>query len=397
MNIYISGMGVISAIGIGVNQNESALLSGKTGVSALELIPSLHQGVTPVGEIKQTTEELIAMTNSPSKDMTRTTALALIAAEEALKTGEVSKEDIDNYNIGIISSSTVGGMRESELYFKDFLEGEKVKNFIERHDGADTTEQLAEALGIKGFHTTINTACSSSANAIIFGARMIKSGMLDIAIVGGSDALSKFTINGFNSLLLLDSEQCKPFDKRRTGINLGEGAGYLIMESEKVIQSRKKTPIALLSGYANTNDAYHPSGTSPKGAGLQMAMKKAVHMSRINKEEIAYINAHGTATPNNDLTEGIAMKLFFEDRVPLFSSTKSYTGHCLAASGVIEIIFSIIAMNNSVVLPNLNYKEVIPEHELLPVEEVVQEEVNHVLSNSAGMGGFCSSIIISKC
>ena len=185
MNIYISGMGVVSALGIGISQNESALMAGKTGVSALELIPSAHKGIIPVGEVKHTTEALIAMIKSASKEVTRTAALALLAAEEAIETANLSKEDIAAYKVGIISSSTAGGMRESELYFKDFLAGEKTKDFIDGHDGTDTTEQLAEAFGIKGFHTTINTACSSSANAMILGARMIKSGMLDIAIVGG--------------------------------------------------------------------------------------------------------------------------------------------------------------------------------------------------------------------
>lgn len=396
MNICISGMGIVSALGIGVDENKKALMAGETGVSKLELIPSVHQGVIPVGEVKYSSETLQKLIKDSSKKISRTATLAVIAAQEALHTAGISKDELQEYNVGVISSSTAGGMRESEKFFKGFLAGNNTSNFIEAHDGTDATEQIMEYLGLSGFHTTINTACSSSANAIILGARMIKNGMLDMAIVGGSDALSKFTINGFNSLLLLDPEQCKPFDDRRIGINLGEGAGYLILESEKTLNARKQQAKAILSGYAITNDAYHPSATSPVGTGLQQSMEQAITMAGITKEDIHYINAHGTATPNNDLTEGMAMKQFFEDKVPPFSSTKSYTGHCLAAAGSIETIFSILAMQQNCVFPNLNFKEIIPKHELIPIKEVTHKEnVTHVLSNSAGMGGFCSTIIIS--
>lgn len=397
MCICISGMGVVSALGIGVDENKKTLMAGQTGISRLELIPSIHQGMTLVGEVKHSTRALQKLFKSSSKKLTRTATFAIIAAQEALDIAEISNDELQKYNVGVISSSTAGGMRESEMFFNGFLEGGQKANFIETHDGSDTTEQLMEHMGLNGFHTTINTACSSSANAIILGARMIKNGMLDIAVVGGSDALSKFTINGFNSLLLLDPEQCKPFDDRRTGINLGEGAGYIILESEKTLNARKQQAKAVVSGYAITNDAYHPSASSPRGIGLQQSMEQAITMAGITKEDIDYVNAHGTGTPNNDLTEGMAMKQFFGNKVPPFCSTKSYTGHCLGAAGSIETIFSILAMRQSCVFPNLNFKEVIPELELIPVKEVTHKEgITHVLSNSVGMGGFCSTIIISR-
>ncbi|MDC3388612.1 beta-ketoacyl-[acyl-carrier-protein] synthase family protein [Flavobacteriaceae bacterium] len=396
MNIYISGIGIVSALGIGVEKNIENLCAEHTGISALTYIDSIHKNTLPVGEVKATDKELLAIINPKNtKNITRTSALGIIAAKEALQTAQLSEDAIKK--IAIISSSTAGGMRESEQTFNAFLQDKNNIDFLSTHDGNDSTEKIAEELGIRNFHTTINTACSSSANAVILGARMIKSGLYDTVLVGGSDALAKFTINGFNSLLLLDKEICKPFDATRRGINLGEGAGYLVLESEKSIQKRKHTPIAQLKGYANRNDTFHPSATSPEGRGLQLSMSDALKMAGLQHSDIDYINAHGTATPNNDLTEGVAMKTVFNGNVPSFSSTKSYTGHCLGAASSMEAIYSILAIKHNTVFKNLNFNIPIEGHALIPqLETTSHKNVTHVLSNSAGMGGFCSSLIFQK-
>jgi 3-oxoacyl-(acyl-carrier-protein) synthase len=397
MAILISGMGIISAMGVGVRENTYSLLNCQTGISTLKFIDSTHKGILPVGEVKFNTQELLSISGHQSIK-SRTTQMALIAVEEALRSANLSKDDIKGLKIGVISSSTVGGMKETEEALKDFLDGNNDGNFIEQHDATYTTEKIVDVFEINGFHTTINTACSSSANAIMLGSRMIEEGLLDIAIVGGSDALSKFTINGFNSLLLLDTEHCKPFDENRVGINLGEGAGYLILESKESLSKRNSKPIAKILGYANTNDAYHQSSTSPDGIGIQNAIYETLKMAGISKEEVGYVNAHGTATPNNDLTEGNALKFFFNDKLPLFSSTKSYTGHCLAAAASIETIVSIIAIHNNCVFPNLNFNNPIAHHQLEPLKEITRiENLDYVLNISAGMGGFCSTLLIAKC
>lgn len=396
MSIFISGIGIVSALGIGIEKNVEKLLSESTGIAELHYIESIHKNVLPVGEVKASDSELIELAELTNvKNITRTSALGIIAAKEALQTANLSSKDLKK--IAIISSSTAGGMRESEQKFNAFLQDTNNEDFLTAHDGNDSTEKIAEELGIRNFHTTINTACSSSANTIILGARMIKSGLYDTVLVGGSDALSKFTINGFNSLLLLDKEICKPFDENRKGINLGEGAGYLVLESESSLKRRKHTPIAALKGYANRNDTFHPSATSPEGRGLQLSMNEALKMAGIQHSEIDYINAHGTATLNNDLTEGVAMKTVFENNVPAFSSTKSYTGHCLGAAGSMEAIFSILALQHHTTFKNLNFHASITEHDLTPeVKTNTQRNITYVLSNSAGMGGFCSSLIFQK-
>jgi 3-oxoacyl-[acyl-carrier-protein] synthase-1 len=192
---------------------------------------------------------------------------------------------------------------------------------------------MADDLGISDFISTINTACSSSVNAIILASRMIRSGQLDVAIAGGTDALTKFTLNGFNSLMILDKEPCRPFDATRAGLNLGEGAGFMVLVSEKVLKEGSIEPLAYVNGYANTNDAFHQTASSPEGRGSFLAMSKALEMARMEPHAIDYINLHGTGTVNNDSSEGTAIRRSVWRKNTPMSSTKSFTGHTLGASG----------------------------------------------------------------
>ncbi len=261
------------------------------------------------------------------------------------------------------------------------------------HDCGASTEMIAGYLGVKDFVTTISTACSSAANAIMLGARMIQHGLLDAAIVGGTDALCKFTLNGFNSLLILDKEHCRPFDASRAGLNLGEGAGYLVLQSEK---SLRKEAYCLLNGYANVNEAFHQTGSSPEGDGAFQAMQEAISQNNIPYKEIDYINVHGTGTPSNDLSEGIAIRRIFGTNAPAFSSVKAFIGHTLGASEGIEAVYSVLSVYHGFVYPNLNFKEPIAETGLIP-ETSFREglSIRNVLSNSFGFGGNNSSILFS--
>jgi 3-oxoacyl-(acyl-carrier-protein) synthase len=227
----------------------------------------------------------------------------------------------------------------------------------------------------------------------MYGARLIKNGFAKRAIVGGVDSLAKFTINGFNSLHILSSERCRPFDQNRQGLNLGEGAAFLVLEAEDL--TKNKEVYAELRGYCNSNDAFHPSSLSDQGDGPYLAMKGAIEVAGINKKEISYINAHGTGTENNDQVESIAMVRLFEN-VPDFSSTKSNIGHTLGASGAIEAVYSILNIINQEIYPALSFSESISGTGLRPVLEYKKKEVNHVMSNSFGFGGNCSSLIFSK-
>lgn len=391
-------MGIASSLGLGVKNQLNAIIQCRSGIESLRILPTNYRGKLLVGEVKATNEELhkslnLTQKNSPS----RTTLLGLIAAREAFANAELyANQDLKT---GLISSTTVGGIDKSELFYEGYRKNREIGGklrWVVSHDCGDSTEIIADDLEIKDFVTTISTACSSSANAIMLGARMLKAGMLDRVLVGGTDALTRYTLNGFNALKILDNRFCRPFDQNRNGLNLGEGAGFLVLESEKSIQISKKNPIGELRGYGNANDAFHQTASSPEGKGAFNAMRSALITSNLNPNLIDYINAHGTATKNNDLSEGTAFKNLFRDKVPKFSSTKSFTGHTLAASGVIEGVFSMLSLQHQIVIPNLNFHDPIEELEISPVTILEKSvKVEHVLSNSFGFGGNCSSLVFS--
>jgi 3-oxoacyl-[acyl-carrier-protein] synthase-1 len=231
----------------------------------------------------------------------------------------------------------------------------------------------------------------------MFGAQLIKAGFLDRVIAGGTDSVTKFTLNGFNTLMILDKTGCRPFDENRAGLTLGEGAAYIVLESEKAIRGRNKEVLSTLTGYGNANDAYHQTASSPEGTGAWMAMEKALSLSGLKPDEIDYINVHGTGTLNNDLSEGIALQKIFSKNVPSFSSTKPYTGHTLGAAGAIEAVISILSLNHNILFPNLRFETPMKELYITPLSKVVKDvEIKNVLSNSFGFGGNNSTLIFSK-
>ena len=223
---------------------------------------------------------------------------------------------------------------------------------------------------------------------------MISSGRIDRAIAGGSDALSLFTIRGFDSLMIYDDTLCKPFDDTRKGLNLGEGAAYVMLESEDSMKFNNHEPVARLAGWANANDAYHATASSPEGVGAVKAMTEALQRAAISPDHVDYINAHGTATPNNDLTEATAIQQVFQNPPP-FSSTKGLTGHTLAAAGALEAVFSIMAMEESTIWGNANFGTPMHDSALRPVLTNTPSRVTTVLSNSFGFGGNNSTLILT--
>lgn len=394
--IAITGMGIISCIGNNVDENFYSLTNGKHGISDIQFLETKHKGELKIGEIKLTNEELAQKLGLPKDHKsTRTTLLGMIAANEAVESAGIS--EINQYKTGLISSTSVGGMDTTEKYFFTYEDFPDKQKFISSHDAGNSSLEIAEYLGLEGMVSTISTACSSAANSIMMGAKLIKSGILDRVIVGGTDALSKFTLNGFKTLMIVTDSYNTPFDNDRKGLNLGEAAAFLVLESEEIVKKENKKVLAYLAGYGNANDAHHQTASSDDGQGAFLAMKKAFEVAQMNTSEIDYINVHGTATPNNDLSEGRAMiRIFGENNVPDFSSTKAFTGHTLAAAAGIEAVYSILAMNNNVMYPNLNFKNKMEEFDLTPVTEVTKKEIGSVLSSSFGFGGNCSTLIFTK-
>jgi 3-oxoacyl-(acyl-carrier-protein) synthase len=392
---FVAGMGIVSAIGNGLLANLQSLSNGKTGIGEMKWLQSIHKGELPVGEVKSSNEDLAASCGLPL-NLPRTSLLSAVAAYEALLDAGWDKKF--SSRTGFISANTVGGMDKTENFFKLFAKNVSAGKLADviHHECGSITELVADHFGIRHFVSTVSTACSSSANAIFTGARMIRAGILDFALVGGADALTRFTLNGFNTLMILDKELCKPFDENRHGLNLGEGAAYLLLASEKGLKELAKKPVAVISGYANANDAFHQTASSPEGTGSFMAMKGALDSAGFQPTEIDYINLHGTGTQNNDLSEGTAIGLLFEGSFPKMSSTKAYTGHTLGASGAVEAVYSVLAIQHGIIFPSLRLQTAMKELPFKPVTHFLNnQKVRHVMSNSFGFGGNCTSLIFS--
>ncbi len=385
-------MGIICGLGCGTRAVFDALRAGKPAIDKVHHLRTSHEEL-PVSEVALSNEEMIGMLRLPS-DMvvTRTPLLGMVAFRQAVEQSGLT----DAVRTAFVNGTTVGGMEKSEQYYLDFFEG-KHTEYIAAHDCGAGTEQIGRLFGHLDAMYTISTACSSATNALITGANLIRSGKADAAIVGGTESLSKFHLNGFNSLMILDHEPCKPFDKNRNGLNLGEGAAYLVIETAESARKRGATPLCELSGYANACDAYHQTATSPEGEGPFLAMTGALSKAGLKPADIDYINAHGTGTGNNDLCESVAIKRVFGDHVPPFSSTKSFTGHTTSAAGAVEAVISILSLTNGFIPANLNFSSSIEESGLTPVTKGLSDvDLRHVMSNSFGFGGNDSSCIFSK-
>ena len=400
MNIAITGEGIVSAIGLNKQEVLQALQEGRTGIGEMKYLQSIHHEL-PVGEVDLSNEQMKKMLGIPSEQMmSRTSLMGMLAIDQALKEAHVDianlksrKLDGKPLRIVLVSGTTVGGMDITELCF-DQLENQTNVEFLQHHDCGNCTQLMADHFGIFDEVTTLSTACSSAANAIMFGARLLKAGETDLVVAGGTEALSRFHLNGFNSLMILDHEQCRPFDATRAGLNLREGAAFLVLESEEMAQQRKITPHAYLTGYGNACDAFHQTASSENGEGAYLAMTEALAMAQLSAKDIQYVNAHGTGTPNNDQSESVSLKRVFGDEMPMVSSTKSFTGHTTSASGSIETVICILAMQHHFVPANLGWKNPM-ENGILPTMGAQNVDLENVLCNSLGFGGNDSSLVIS--
>ncbi|NIG57198.1 beta-ketoacyl synthase [Chitinophaga sp. Cy-1792] len=392
--VWIAGGGVISGIGLDLRANIAAFRDMQPGMTAMQYLHSAHRNTFPVAEVKADNDTLADMARMP-ENTSRTALLSIIAAREAWKSSGLA--DISQYRVGFVSANTVGGMDKTEDFFQTFLtnpSGGRLQQVVLHECGA-VTELVADAMGIRDHISTISTACSSAANALMYGSRLIRNNIVDVVIAGGTDALTRFTLNGFNTLMILDQQPCRPFDDTRTGLNLGEGAGYVVLVSDRLIAQIQ--PWARLSGFANANDAYHQTASSPDGTGNYLAMKGALHMAGLQPAEIDYINLHGTGTANNDVSEGIAIERLFAPHFPAMSSTKSFTGHTLGASGGIEAVYAALSLKEGIIYPNARFEHQMKELPFAPVTTFsTGNDLHHVMSNSFGFGGNCSSLVFSK-
>ena len=377
--IHITGAGVVSAVGCGQGETLDALRCGRSGIGPIRFLRT-EETAFPVGEVPLSNEEMAARCGA-AKNLSRTSLMGILALQEAL--AEAGLEDLAG--VPLISGTTVGGMDLTEQSFPAYSP---------LHDCGASTDAIAAHFGGAPFATTLSTACSSAANAVIFGANLIRSGQAEIVAVGGSESLSDFHLHGFGSLMILDTAPCRPFDATRAGLNLGEGAAFLILESEASMKRRGAASQAVLSGFGNACDAFHQTASSENGEGAFLAMQKALKMAGLHPEDIDYVNAHGTGTPNNDASESAALKRVFGDAMPPVSSTKAFTGHTTSASGSIEAVFCLLALRHGFIPAQLNWTAADPA--CIVPSAGGPAHLKHILCNAFGFGGNDSSLLISR-
>lgn len=398
MNIAITGLGIICAIGNNSQQVLDSLVNRKTGVGMMKYLQSCHTEL-PVGEVKLSDDELKTLLGLPVESLySRTTLLGAVAVKQAMADAGLSADMLAGKKVVLISGTTVGGMDVTERILADMREALQTPNanrptpvdYVKRHDCGSTTNEIAQICGLDCEVCTISTACSSAINSIIVGCEMLRSGEADLVIAGGSEALSKFHLNGFNTLHILDTEVCRPFDATRVGLNLGEGAAFVVLQKDKADGK------AYIGGYGNKCDAFHQTASSDDGEGAYLAMCEALESSGIDKSQIDYINAHGTGTPNNDPSESVALKRIFGDDMPLVSSTKGFTGHTTSASGSIETVICVLAMQNNFVPVSYGFS-LVDETCIHPFEgDDKQHRMDYVICNSFGFGGNDSSLLLMR-
>lgn len=371
-------MGMCSAIGVGREETLASLREGRCGISAPVRYLKTSRTEFPVGEVPLTTQQMIDMTGVEAdrgEMIGRNALVGRVALREALATAgmltaEAARGEGDFTDIPFISGTTVAGMDRGEVQLDEpTKEGMMQAIQKARTDCGFDTEEVARCVGKFKMMDTLSTACSSAANAIIMAAGLIETGLVTRVVAGGTESLSRLHMNGFASLIILDQQVCRPFAEDRAGLNLGEGAAYLVLETEESALARGAKPLAVLSGYGNACDAFHQTATSAEGEGAYLAITQALAKAGLQPSDIDYINAHGTGTPNNDATELVAMHRVFGETLPIFSSTKRLTGHTTSASGSLEACFCIMA------LAERGYK--------------------HVLCNAFGFGGNDSALVIS--
>ena len=424
MDIQVTGYGIICAIGNDAKAVLKSLKEGRTGIGPMRYLQSSHKEL-PVGEVKLSDDEMKRMlgldgdkgavlskcSNGQDKQaiISRTVLMGAIAIRQAM---EHANLDLKGKRVVVINGTTVGGMDITERYLKQVEENDALLPLIEKHDCGSSTREMAILAGLPNTEVcTISTACSSAVNAIILGSEMLKRDEADIVIAGGTEALSLFHLNGFNSLMILDKAQCRPFDKSRAGLNLGEGAAFVTLVKSEELKVKNKSNQSLgegnpdsslyIRGYANRCDAFHQTASSENGEGAYLAMCEALQMAGLKPEDIHYINAHGTGTPNNDASESAAIRRVFGEKIPPVSSTKGFTGHTTSASGAIETVICILALQNHFLPANLGWKEK-DETCITPIgnEELRMESEEFAaasfLCNSFGFGGNDSALIISR-
>lgn len=404
--VVVTGIGAVTPLGNNVNEFWNGVKSGRNAIDFVKSFDYQNFKAKLAAEVNINIEDYLD--KKEARRMDRFTQFALIAANEAVVDSKLDVDNVDKYRFGVVIGSGVGGLKTMENEHTTLMEkgpGRVSPYFIPMMISNLAAGNIAIKYGAKGIANTVVTACASGTNAIGEAFRLIKSGILDIAITGGSEAaITPIALAGFSSLKALSFSEDKnrasiPFDKERSGFVMGEGSGVLILENLEHAIKRGAKIYAEVVGYGATCDAYHITAPKEDGEGAIKAMEIAIKEAGIDKEEVDYINAHGTSTPYNDKIETLAIKTLFKDHAKKIAvnSTKSMIGHLLGAAGAVEAIVCIKSIEDSYVHPTINLQVQDEECDLDYVPNVGRElNVRYALSNSLGFGGHNASILLKK-
>jgi 3-oxoacyl-[acyl-carrier-protein] synthase II len=390
--VPVTGMGSLCAAGGDVSAMMETLHAGVRAPVFSEQVQADHEQRYPMFELPRSA---VPDGYYEGPESRRCGLLVIEAARQAIRDAGLSAEDLRKYRVGICVGTTVGNAMNNESFYRDFLYGRfPGMESIKVYRNSNPADMLAEHLGLSCVRQCISNACSSGAVAIGEAAEWIKNDICDIALAGGSDMLCRVIYNGFISLKVADSQPCRPFDKNRQGLNLGEGAGIVVLESPAVAAGRGARSHATLCGYGNRSDAYHMSAPKPDGQGLRAAIEAAMRQAGIGTADIAFINAHGTGTSENDKCEGILFSGMFP--CTPFHSTKGYTGHTLGAAGAIEAIITIEQLNRGLIAASAGFSEQDPDFKAAPVTRNTEVTGDYALSDSVAFGGNNAALIFRK-
>lgn len=399
--VVITGAGIMTAIGQTMPKFRSSLFEGVCGIGEIGLFDTSGYACSLGGQIHgENLKERLP--TRQTKRISRCDLIGLIAAKEAVLNSQIDFKETDTERTGVVMGGGAGGMLSWEAFRRDLWRGRQNNpaSRVLASAPCTLTDLIANHYGINGIRSTITTACSSSANAIGYGYDLIRSGDVDLVVTGGSEALSELTFSGFNSLKVMSPEACRPFDKHRRGLSLGEGAGVIILEEYTHARKRGAVILAEMAGCAVNADAYHMTSPDPEGLGMFRVMSSALARANIETGCVDYINAHGTATKVNDHMEAQAIQRLFGkkdlERITV-SSTKSMVGHCLGASGAIEAIATILSLDQQAAPPTVNLEEPDPLCNLNHVTQSSREQdIRVALSNSFAFGGNNTSLVFKR-
>ena len=399
--VAVTGLGIINAIGESVPEFKEGLFNGKCGIGPISLFDTKGFMTQSAAQVKN--RNLKALSGSRDiRRISRCDLLGLVAVREALSDSDLDFDNCDRNDIGVVLGGGAGGMLSWEKY-RRALWSKKAKprpSLLLSSASCTLTDLIASRHGFTGSRATIVTACSSSATSIGFASDLIRSGAHEIVITGGSESLSEVTFAGFNALRVVDPEYCRPFDKKRRGLSLGEGAAILVLEDYEKARKRGATIYAEVLGYATNSDAFHMTSPDPEAMGMSRVMVKALERATVAANRVDYINAHGTATRANDQLETKAIKKVFGEKNAgglAISSTKSMVGHCLGAGGAIEAVATILALREQVAPPTIHLDEPDPDCDLdyVPLQSRPRE-IRIALSNSFAFGGNNTSLVFGR-